>query len=317
MYINNDIERVAFLGLCDLRGVGFETLKKAAIDRIPFRSFFNYEEGRNTAQKEAIRVKYARIFEHLSTNQKKETVLHSGQKKLESLHLMGIRVLFPGDGVYPERLMDLQDYPRWLFVQGNALVLKHSAVTAVGSRKVSCEGSWLAAYFGYSIQEIGAVTVSGLAEGVDQIIHRASLVANLPTVAVLGTGILSNYPKGSEYLRKKIIEANGCIVTEYLPNDTFSARNFVRRNRIQAALGHVVFPVEWTLKSGTAHTVKFAKDLCRPMLYVRTPTQPKLDWIPSNLLSNSMRLTLPRDHDKFISYLKDSLNPRLVQTRLF
>ena len=59
----------------------------------------------------------------------------------------------------------------------------------------------------------------------------------MPTVAVLGTGILSDYPKGAVELRERILEGGGSLVTEYLPRETYSAENFVKRNRIQAALG--------------------------------------------------------------------------------
>ncbi|MNJ55523.1 hypothetical protein D3C77_510190 [compost metagenome] len=48
------------------------------------------------------------------------------------------------------------------------------------------------------------------------------------------------------------------MITEYLPHQAASAENFVRRNRIQAALCDTLVPVEWQIKSGTAHTVGFA-----------------------------------------------------------
>ncbi len=53
----------------------------------------------------------------------------------------------------------------------------------------------------------------------------------------------------------------GLILTEYLPDQKPSQENFVRRNRIQAALSDVLIPVEWSLKSGTSHTVKYAAQL--------------------------------------------------------
>lgn len=104
------------------------------------------------------------------------------------------------------------------------------------------------------------VTVSGLATGIDQIAHIESLRYGIPTVAVLGNGMFVEYPSGSGRLKHQILASGGTIVSEYLPNQSYSSENFVRRNRIQAALCDTLVPVEWMIKSGTAHTVNFAID---------------------------------------------------------
>ncbi|HDY96305.1 hypothetical protein LCGC14_0153720 [marine sediment metagenome] len=312
-----DKEHVSFLALCDLRGVGFETLKKISSERIKYSSFFDLEVRSELAKNDSLRTKFATILEHLNTRSACSDALDEGRRKLDYFGQRGVSLIFRTDERYPKRLSDLHDPPHWIFVEGHIEALQGKAVAAIGSRKVSPNGKWLATYFGYCLKELNVVTVSGLAEGIDQIVHRASLAAGLPTIAVLGTGILLNYPKGSESLRQEIIDGGGCIVTEYLPNDSFSARNFVRRNRIQAALGHVVFPIEWGVKSGTAHTVKFASDLNRPIVYVRTPMQAELDWIPSNLRRNCIRLTLPREHVRFVQFINNGLTSEPAQKALF
>lgn len=312
-----DKEHVSFLALCDLRGVGFETLKKISSERIKYSSFFDLEVRSELAKNDSLKTKFAKILEHLNTRDACSDALDEGRRKLDYFEQRGVSLIFRTDERYPKRLSDLHDPPHWIFVEGHIEALQGKAVAAIGSRKVSPNGKWLATYFGYCLKELNVVTVSGLAEGIDQIVHRASLAAGLPTIAVLGTGILLNYPKGSESLRQEIIDGGGCIVTEYLPNDSFSARNFVRRNRIQAALGHVVFPIEWGMKSGTAHTVKFASDLNRPIVYVRTPMQAELDWIPSNLQRNCIRLTLPREHERFVQFINNGLTSEPAQKAFF
>ena len=135
------------------------------------------------------------------------------------------------------------------------------SVTIVGTRKPSEDGLFLARYVGACLADWPAATVSGLAAGIDQLAHESSLRAEVPTIAVLGTGILDNYPKDSQVLRDRILGAGGAIVSEYLPRASYSAENFVQRNRLQAALGRVLIPVEWARRSGTAHTVRFATEL--------------------------------------------------------
>lgn len=312
-----DKEHISFLALCDLRGVGFETLKRISSERIKYSSFFDLDVRSVRAKNDVLKTKFAKILEHLDTPNACSDALSEGRRKLDYFKRRGVSLVFRTDRLYPKRLSELHDPPHWIFVEGHLEALQGNAVAAIGSRQVSANGKWLATYFGFCLKELNVVTVSGLAEGIDQIVHRASLAAGLPTIAVLGTGILLNYPKGSENLRKEIIEGGGCIVTEYLPNDSFSARNFVRRNRIQAALADVVFPIEWEMKSGTAHTVKFASDLNKPIVYVRTPMQAELNWIPSNLLGNCIRLTLPQEHERFIRFINGALAYDPAQKALF
>ena len=309
-------EALSFLALCDLRGVGFETLKRVSRERIDFSAFLSSELSSETVQKISVNPSFSKLREHFSTEAARERGFSEARRKLDHLRRRQIEIVFPAHLLFPKKLLDLRDTPSWLFVEGDASVLNMSAITAVGSRKISAEGKWLANYFGFCLDNLKAATVSGLAEGVDQIVHRASIAAGMPTIAVLGTGILSDYPKGSHELRKRIVDGGGTVITEYLPNDTVNARNFVRRNRLQAALGQLVFPIEWGEKSGTAHTVKFAAELARPIVYARTPTQPDFNWIPKNLLSNSGRFTLPAEHDNFFEFLSSKIEEKPAQQLL-
>jgi DNA protecting protein DprA len=289
------------MALCDLKGVGFETLKSIAKDRIPFKAFFNSVDDPSVKKKIQSSQNYSKIFELMPHGTEHTRLLQEAKNKVQSLHSRKIQIIFIDHVDYPTQLLDLKDPPQWLFVEGNANILREPSITAVGSRNVSDQGRWLAQYLGFCLNKFNVATVSGLADGVDQIVHRASLDSGLPTIAVLGTGILLDYPKGSQPLRKQIIEKGGAVITEYLPSDTYSAKNFVRRNRIQAALGRIVMPIEWSVKSGTAHTVKFAYDTHRPISFLRTPAQPNFDWIPVEYRQIGKFYTLPQNHETFIS----------------
>lgn len=58
----------------------------------------------------------------------------------------------------------------------------------------------------------------------------------LRTIAVMGTGLDLTYPSQHQTLRTQILENNGCIITEFLPQTPPLKRNFPRRNRIVSAL---------------------------------------------------------------------------------
>lgn len=302
-----DDESLCFLALGRVRGVGFETLKKFSREGISFRTLFRPDGLSGISEKIKSNSRYRKIFDTLSDTKKKLQCIEGGERVYASLKERDINIVFLGSEDYPNQLLDLKDVPPWLFVEGNVDVLHKPSITAVGSRKYSDEGERIARHFGECLKELNAITISGLAAGIDSIVHEASLEASLPTVAVLGTGVLLDYPADSYDLRNRILGTSGAIVSEYLPNDTYSARNFVRRNRIQAALGRLTFPVEWKAKSGTMHTVRYAADMKRPLVFARTQNQPLHDWIPSDLRYNAAYFTLPKDNEDFLNYISHNL----------
>ena len=258
-------ETLALLALCELRGIGYWTLRKLARNGM------------------------LRYLFHLDSREEFETCLRSvgahgtipdvpdwrtelfdrGRELSEHLKSIGVTVLQQEDPLFPPLLRSIDDPPLWLFVQGDVSVLHKRCVAVVGTRRPSSDGMELASTIGGCLPGFQSVIVSGLADGIDQVMHIRSLRWKVPTIAVLGTGILSNYPSGSEELRERIYREGGAIITEYLPRDSYSAKNFVRRNRIQAGLSNVVVPVEWKEKSGTAHTVRYAYEAKRRIVCPR------------------------------------------------
>ena len=107
-----------------------------------------------------------------------------------------------------------------------------------------------------------------------------------------------------------IVNNGGALATEYLVKEGYSAANFVRRNRLQAALGRVVIPTDWALKSGTAHTVRFAHELSRPMVFLRTPAQPALEWVPREYVPGNGFFTIPTEQNAFLDFVLKKLNSK-------
>ena len=302
-----DAERIAFLALSAIKGVGSETLRRIFVAQKSFRGIFELDDA------DTVRALLGRSDMQGSTDgeraweETRKRAKESGERRYLELQASDVSIVFQGDKDYPARLLDLKDPPDWLFVQGQLSVLSAPSISVVGSRKASRDGLWLTEYVGHWLSEFGAVTVSGLADGVDQVVHSASVNARVPTIAFLGTGIFTEYPKGSDALRQKIVDHGGAIVTEYLIKDGYSASNFVRRNRLQAALGKLLIPTEWAVKSGTAHTVRFAHELSRPIAFVRTPNQPDFGWIPREYVSANGFFTLPIEQNRFVDFVLRSL----------
>lgn len=279
-------EALAFLALSSLRGVGQETLFSMAEAGQPFAEALEHgpysrsvrSGTKGLPQGSGSGERWQQVREH---------ALSQASGMMEKLQRIGVSILMRHHPAYPRQLLQLARPPQWLFVQGNVSLLELPSVAIVGTRKPSADGQFLTRYVGACLGDWRVPTVSGLALGIDQLAHEFSLRAQVPTIAVLGTGILENYPRGSEPLRHAILDAGGAIVSEYLPYASYSADNFVQRNRLQAGLGRVLIPTEWERRSGTAHTVRFASQLKRPIACLRLP-----DW-PSNRVTLEPGLGLP------------------------
>ncbi len=182
-----------------------------------------------------------------------------------------IRTVIPAD-ISP-LLTEITDPPETLRIQGtypghDQGVEKY--LTVVGSRKYSdygkaaCE-SLILGLVGYPI-----AIISGLALGMDVIAHKAALDAGLKTIAVPGSGLAEDvlYPASHRGLRDTILEAGGCLLSEF--DDDFRATPyaFPQRNRIMAGLSHAVFVVEAVPKSGTLITSKYATDYNRDVFTI-------------------------------------------------
>ncbi|NTF00130.1 DNA-processing protein DprA [Agrobacterium tumefaciens] len=254
-----------------IKGVGFHTLWQIAEAKCSFHAVYSLV-GSELAK--ALKSKGARVVQGSNEDwtRTKSAAERAADQLGATFHNSQIQIVFRSDGSYPRALLDLEDPPHWLFVQGNVEILRAPSIAIVGTREPTADGLWLAEYVGLTLSNWEYPTVSGLAMGIDQAIHNASLLAGVPTIAVLGTGITADYPKNAGPLRQKIISAGGAVISEYLPGDSYSAMNFVRRNRLQAALARALIPVEWKERSGTAHTVRYAAGLGRAIAGLRLPT---------------------------------------------
>jgi len=225
------------------------------------------------------------------------------------LDRLGVAIIFRENPRFPSQLLELERPPHWLFVQGEVELLQRPSVTIVGTRKPTPDGEFLTRYVGACLNDWGVPTVSGLAAGIDQLAHESSLRAGVPTIAVLGTGILEEYPKGAAPLRGHILGTGGLIVSEYLPHISYSAENFVQRNRLQAGLGRVLIPAEWQRRSGTAHTVRFATQLRRPIACLRLPEWPeeRVMLEPGLGCETGKIFTVPREQVPFDRFVRSAL----------
>jgi DNA processing protein len=179
----------------------------------------------------------------------------------------GHRLLCCTEADFPPQLETISQPPAALFLSGDASLLLHPQVAIVGARSASTAGKANARAFARSLALAGFAVTSGLADGIDAAAHEATLEADRPTIAVIGTGPDLVYPRKNRELSSRV-EARGLLVSEFPPGTAARADHFPRRNRIIAGLALGTLVIEAGLQSGSLITARLAAEHAREVFAV-------------------------------------------------
>lgn len=199
-----------------------------------------------------------RIAEAIVTSRNADAV----EREVERATASGLRIACLEDPDYPRSLLNITDPPICLYVRGRLEPADGVAVAIVGTRRCSHYGREQAIRFGELLGRTGFTVVSGLARGIDGHAHRGALRVGGRTIAVLGNGLASVYPREHESLADDIAGA-GAVVSELPVDAAPEARNFPRRNRIIAGLSLGVLVIEAGKRSGALITARLASEYNR------------------------------------------------------
>lgn len=158
---------------------------------------------------------------------------------------------------FPTSLKNIYDPPKELYYQGQIDLLKKPALAIVGTRKYSDYGHYVTNKIVSELAAYDITILSGLALGIDSIAHRAALRHNLPTVAILGSGLSQIYPPKNASLAQEISQ-RGLLISEYPPNTQPLKHHFPQRNRLVSALSLGTLVIEAPEKSGALITARIA-----------------------------------------------------------
>lgn len=184
--------------------------------------------------------------------------LVEAERILNECYRKGIHILTYQDAAYPERLRNIDDPPVLLYYQGTLPAIDtEPAIAVVGTRKASGYGLLQSKQLGYQLGRLGAIVISGGADGVDTMALKGALSAGRPVIAVLGCGVDVTYPAGNKHLFEDI-RAHGCLISEYAPGTAALGEHFPVRNRILSGLALGVLVVEAPEKSGALITASRA-----------------------------------------------------------
>lgn len=184
------------------------------------------------------------------------------------------------DKKYPESLKKIKNPPKVLYYRGDFIKENENCFAIVGTRNPSDYGKEASLKISSELADAGLTIISGMAPGIDTIVHKAVVEKNRRTIAVLGTGLdeKSIYPKENIELSREIIQNGGCLISELPPGTKGSKFTFPKRNRVISGLSLGVLVVEAKEKSGSLITARYAKEQGK-----------KLFAVPGSILSSNSK----------------------------
>ncbi len=188
------------------------------------------------------------------------------EQEWELIEKEGIECIDIFDKDYPLLLKEIGSPPLVIYLKGNRNVLSEDLFAIVGSRKPTTYGISVAKSFSRQLSELGIVIVSGLAMGIDTMVHQEA-VREYKSVAVLGSGLLNIYPRENKLLAENI-SRQGAVISEFPLRMSPLKENFPRRNRIISGLSKGVLVIEAAKRSGALITAHLASEQNREVFAI-------------------------------------------------
>ena len=237
-------------------------------------------------------------------------ILDKANAEIERLEKLGAYIITLEDEDYPDLLREIHDPPIALYVRGDLKqACERPALAVVGSRRCSTYGVNVAESLSRDLAAHGLTIVSGLARGIDAGSHRGALEAGGLTIAVVGTGLETTYPKEHKKLEEQII-AHGAVVSEFPLGTPPLPQNFPYRNRILSGLCFGVLIIEASEHSGSLITARLAYEQGREVFAVPGNITSQTSFGPNFLI---------KDGAKLVQIWRDVVEelPREVKEKLF
>ena len=181
----------------------------------------------------------------------------SYEELLELYRSNDIQILTILDNGYPEGWFNSYLPPSVVFCAGNIGLLEQPCLSVVGSRSPSAYGKAVLNEMIPPLVVEGITMVSGLAKGIDKMVHAYAIENGGATIGVIGTGLDVTYPRENASLQRKMM-AEQLVISEYPLGSKPERYHFPMRNRLIANLSSATLVIEATEKSGSLITANLA-----------------------------------------------------------
>lgn len=247
-----------------------------------------------------------------------KNVLENAEKELKYIEKNNIKALFYLNPEYPEKLTQHDDTPLIIYSLGNINYNEKKFLSIVGTRAMTRYGQEICEKLITDIANEGfkPVIVSGLAYGIDYTAHTAALKNSLKSIAVLGTGLSTIYPAAHQQTAKKLTE-NGALISEFPFKSKIDPYNFVKRNRIIAALSEATIIIESPQKGGSLITAEYAIKYARDVYAFPGKTTDKTSKGCNFLIKTNRAALIENASDLIYNLQWEKNQKKQIQTQIF
>lgn len=259
------IERALLVALHETGGIGWKTIQRFIVNGVFGEDMIHFEEKDWVAL--GLNVEIARGL----SLQLRQTVDEKCLNLSDNTH----QIITALDATYPDMLKSSPQAPWVIYLKGNVHLLKQPGIAIVGTRVPTAYGLKIGSMLTEELCRAGLIAVSGMARGIDSVIHEKALQCGGGTIAVLGAGIDVIYPPENRSLYEEIA-MKGLVISEYPPGTKAHPGFFPQRNRIIAGITLGTLVVEADARSGSLITADAALEAGRDVFAVPGPiTSPK------------------------------------------
>jgi DNA processing protein len=189
-------------------------------------------------------------------------------QELDLIERYGIKYITLDQDKYPFLLKHIYGPPPVLYYKGADFFIFDKNIAVIGSRKANHDAAQIIQHWVSSLVKSDWVIVSGGAIGADTMAHQAALDVQGRTVVVLGSGLLSLYPRSNVKMFEKIVDQGGAVVSSFALRMAPHPSNFPARNRIISGLSKACLVVQAAKKSGATITAEYALEQGRMVFAV-------------------------------------------------
>jgi len=212
------------------------------------------------------------------------------------------------DNKFPKSLRQIPDCPVIIYFKGDVInSANNDAIAVIGTRSPTTWGRKAANRIGSRLAENDFTVVSGLANGCDEESHWGCVNKKGLGIAILAHGLDNIYPKKNKKLSEKILENQGCIISEYPIYYKPRRNTFIERDRLQSAMSSGVLVIETGIKGGSMHTVGYAEKQNKKIACLYQDDE---SWLKEectkgnqNLIKNKNAYAI-NDYDDFHEFIK-------------
>ena len=225
-----------------------------------------------------------------------------------------ITVLVKGNQGYPSKLEHCMDAPHVLYYKGSSDLLNKRVVSVVGTRSPSQYGKDRVVELMAVLGQYNVMVVSGLAYGIDTLVHKEALNNTLETIGVLGHGLDQLYPHANKALAAEMLQQGG-LLSEFMEGIKPEKQNFPKRNRIVSGMADAVVVVESGSKGGSLITADIANSYNKDVLaYPGRATDPSSKGCNQLIRNHKANLiTCGQDLVEFMNWAEDQYQSSKVQ----